>query len=68
MTTDTLRRDTKDASNELRHTAECARAGAVARGELPSVQADALERMADLARAGRLAESKAMHRREFESR
>ena len=66
MTTETLRRDTKSTDAERRHTADMARLGEIERGERMSGEADALERMAELFLGGRYADSRAMHRREFE--
>jgi hypothetical protein len=65
MTTETLRRDTKDASNERRHTAECARAGAVARGELPSYEETVKARAIELWLAGYKDEARALVAREL---
>lgn len=65
-TAQTYAREGQDLGDLRSRTADADRAGRVERGELPSYQADVLERMGELAMSGRLAESKAMHRREFE--
>ena len=65
MTTETLRRNTKELT-ERNATNDARQAGAIARSELVSLQAAALERMGELVIGGYYAEARAMHRREFE--
>ena len=59
MTTDAHRRETKNFTAERNTTNDARQAGAMDRGELASWQQAVLERAADLALAGRLAESRA---------
>lgn len=59
MTTSTHRKQTQSFDSERNGTHDARQAGAIARGELATLEQAVLERAADLARAGRLAESKA---------
>lgn len=68
MTTTTNRRETKSTDAERRHTADMARAGAVERGERPSLVEATLERMGELVIGGHYSEARAMHRREIETK
>jgi|GEM_PF-2758450 hypothetical protein len=68
MTTASHREQTKSFDAERTGTQIAARAGAVARGQLPSLVEATLERAADLFLAGYWAESRALVRREIEGR
>lgn len=67
-TAQTYSRTGLDLGDLRNRESAAARAGAVARGELPSYTAAVLERMGELVEAGFYSEARAMHRREFEAK